>query len=405
MRLFSLVSTFSLWRATYARTFSRKTASRRIFRGAPEAGCAMRPFELFIRISMDIRFRRIYPGSGKDLTAARALLAAEGLDLDHDVSVLVAGSDGEEELVCCAGLARDVVKCVTIRADLRGEGLALPLMTEVTATAWEMGERDLFLYTKPENEPLFAGCGFVSLALVPGAAVLMENNKRRLPDYCRELETLRRPGEAVGLVMNCNPFTLGHRFLVMEAVRRADHVHLFVVREEGSEVPYEDRLALVRQGVAGIPDLTVHPGSVYLISRATFPSYFLKDAAEVDKAFTGIDIQIFRKYIAPALGITRRLVGTEPYSAITRRYNEDLAYWLATPDLAAPPVILEILERLTVDGEPVSASRVRELWRQGDENGIRRLVPETTYAYLQAHHPVGEGCQAPAACAFKEKTV
>lgn len=354
---------------------------------------------------MDVSFRRITVGPEKDLTEVRALLAADGLELDRDVSVLVAGYDGAGTLACCAGLARDVVKCVAIRADMRGEGLALPLMTEVTATAWEMGQKDLFLYTKPENEALFAGCGFIPLAKVPGAAVLMENNTRRLADYCRELEALKQPGEAAALVMNCNPFTLGHRFLAEEAAGETDHVHLFVVREDSSEIPYEDRLALVQQGVAGIANLTVHPGSVYLISRATFPSYFLKDAAEVEKAYTGIDIQIFRKYIAPSLGITRRFVGTEPHSAITRRYNEDLAYWLTAPDVAAPPVALEILERKTVGGEAISASRVRELWRRGDMDGLHPLVPETTYAYLQTHHPAGEGGHAPAEHLSKENTL
>ena len=335
----------------------------------------------------------------------RMLLAAEGLELDSSISVFIVGDDNAGKLACCAGLAHDVVKCVAIRADMRGEGLSLPLLTEVTATAWEMGQKNLFLYTKPENETLFAGCGFISLAAVPGVAVLMENNKRRLADYCRELEASKQPGEAAGLVMNCNPFTLGHRFLVEEAARRANRVHLFVVREDCSEFSYEDRLHLVQQGVADIPGVTVHPGSEYSISRATFPSYFLKDAADVENAHTGIDVQIFRKYLAPALGITHRFVGTEPHSAITRRYNEDLAYWLATPDVAAPPVTLEIIDRMAVDGEPVSASRVRQFWNAGDMERVRRLVPETTYMYLQTRHPAGAGERAPAKAASKEKTL
>jgi [citrate (pro-3S)-lyase] ligase len=335
---------------------------------------------------MDVTFRIIRPRPGADRTAVLALLAEDDLDLDKDVERIVTAVDADGRLVACAGLAGDVVKCVAIHKSARGEGLALPLMTEVVALAWEMGRKNLFLYTKPDNEALFKGCGFISLACVPGKAVLMENNKHRLADYCASLAGQRKPGAAVtGLVMNCNPFTLGHRYLVEEASKRTDWVHLFVVREDLSLFPYEDRLDLVRKGVADIANVTVHPGSVYIISRATFPAYFLKNAAVVDKAYTGIDIQIFRKYIAPALGITHRFAGSEPHSAVTSQYNEDMAFWLATPEVAAPPIAFAILPRKELDGEAISASRVRAAWRDNGIEAVRPMVPVSTYAYLESH--------------------
>lgn len=335
---------------------------------------------------MDVTFHITRPRPGADLSAIRDLLAEDGLDLDAGLELIVTAHDAEGSLVACAGLDRDVVKCVAIRKSARGEGLALPLMTEVTATAWDLGRKDLFLYTKPDNENLFKGCGFTPLASVPGKAVLMENNPRRLAEYCKALAALRKPGAAVaGLVMNCNPFTLGHRYLVEKAAGRTDWTHVFVVREDASLFPYADRLELVRGGLADIPNVTVHPGSVYILSRATFPAYFLKDAADVDKAYTGIDIQVFRKHIAPSLGITHRFAGSEPHSAVTCRYNEDMAYWLAAPEVAAPPVRFEVLPRLELDGEAISASRVRAAWRDKGLEAVRRMVPETTYAYLEKH--------------------
>lgn len=335
---------------------------------------------------MDVTFRTTRPRSGAGLSAICDLLAEDGLDLDPGLELMITAHDAGGGLMACAGLDRDVVKCVAIRKSARGEGLALPLMTEVMANAWDMGHKDLFLYTKPENETLFRGCGFTPLARVPGKAVLMENNPRRLAEYGEHLAALREPGlTAAGLVMNCNPFTLGHRYLVEEAAKRTDWAHVFVVREDASLFPYADRLELVRAGVAGIPNVTVHPGSVYILSRATFPAYFLKDAADVDKAYTGIDIQIFRKYIAPPLGITHRFAGSEPYSAVTRRYNEDMAYWLAAPEVDAPPVRFEVLPRLEKDGEVISASRVRAAWRDTGLESVRRMVPESTYEYLEKH--------------------
>lgn len=332
----------------------------------------------------DLQFGRTYVRPAADLAAVRALLAADGLDLDGDVEVVVTARNAAGALMGCAGIALDVVKCVAIAGEARGEGLALALMTEVVAAAWELGRKDLFLYTRPGNEALFAGCGFFTLAGVP-QAVLMENNRRRLAEYQGELRALRKPGKAVaGLVMNCNPFTLGHRFLVEQAAARCDWAHLFVVREDLSSFPYADRLDLVVKGVAGIPNVTVHPGSVYILSRATFPQYFLKDKAAVDRAYTGIDIQVFRKHIAPCLGITHRFAGTEPHSAVTRRYNEDMAHWLQTPQAAAPPIRFTEIPRMTIDGEAVSASRVRALLEEGSHDAVRRLVPESTYVYLQS---------------------
>ncbi len=338
---------------------------------------------------MDIRFQRHTVGPRSDFGAVRALLAEDDLELDKDVEVVITAHDEQGTLVGCGSIARDVLKCIAIAKSMRGEGLALPLMTELVATAWEMGRRDLFLYTKPDNEEMFSQCGFTTLAAVPGSAVLMENNKQRLPRYCRELAALRKPGERIaGLVMNCNPFTLGHRYLVEESARRCDWVHLFVVREDLSLFPYADRLTLIRQGTKDLPNVTVHPGSDYIISRATFPSYFLKDAAVIDKAYTGIDIQIFRRHIAPALGITHRFVGTEPLSAITQRYNEDMTHWLGSNAVDAPPIVFEILPRKELEGEPVSASRVRKLWIEQGVEAVRFLVPPTTFAYLGQHEEI-----------------
>lgn len=338
---------------------------------------------------MDIHFQRHTVGPKSDFTAVRALLAEDNLDLDKDVELVITAHDEHGALIGCGSIAADVLKCIAISKAVRGEGLALPLMTELVATAWELGRKDLFLYTKPDNEEMFSQCGFTTLASVPGAAILMENNKQRLPRYCEELAALRKPGDRIaGLVMNCNPFTLGHRYLVEESARRCDWVHLFVVREDLSLFPYLDRLSLIRQGTKDIPNLTVHPGSDYIISRATFPSYFLKDAAVIDRAYTGIDIQIFRRYIAPALGITHRFVGTEPLSAITRRYNDDMVYWLSSDAVNAPAITFEVLPRKEIGHEPISASRVRKLWIEQGVEAVRSLVPPSTFTYLSQHDDI-----------------
>ena len=176
--------------------------------------------------------------------------------------------------------------------------------------------------------------------------------------------------------MNCNPFTLGHRYLIEQAAKQVERLYVMVVREDCSLFAYTERKAMVEQGVADIKNVTVIDGSDYAISRATFPTYFLKrldDAADTQML---LDLDLFRHHIAPALGATVRFVGTEPTDQLTRRYNQLMHEALKD---------VRETDRLEKDGYAVSASRVRKAMEQGDMNTIRQLVPPTTLPYIIAH--------------------
>ncbi len=178
------------------------------------------------------------------------------------------------------------------------------------------------------------------------------------------------------VVMNCNPFTLGHRYLIEQAAKQVERLYVMVVREDCSLFAYTERKAMVEQGVADIENVSVIDGSNYAISRATFPTYFLKrldDAADTQML---LDLDLFRRHIAPALGATVRFVGTEPTDQLTRRYNQLMH-----------EAIKDVREtaRLEKDGYAVSASRVRKAMEEGDMNTIRQLVPPTTLPYIIAH--------------------
>ena len=221
--------------------------------------------------------------------------------------------------------------------------------------------------------------------------VLMENDATRLERYASFLTTLRRGGSKTGcIVMNANPFTLGHRYLIQQAAARCDWLHVFLVKEDTSRFPYEDRLALVRAGTADIPGLTVHRGSEYLISRATFPCYFIKEQGVIDHCYTEIDLQIFRQHIAPALGITHRFVGSEPFCTVTADYNRDMRRCLSDPAMDAPPIELVEIERVQYQGKAISASWVRQLLVKQQIATIGHLVPPTTFDYLQQMLPAGK---------------
>ena len=178
------------------------------------------------------------------------------------------------------------------------------------------------------------------------------------------------------VVMNCNPFTLGHRYLIKQAAKQVERLFVMVVREDCSLFAYAERKAMVEQGVAHLKNVTVIDGSEYAISQATFPTYFLKrldDAADTQML---LDLDLFRRHIAPALGATVRFVGTEPTDQLTRRYNE-LMHEVLTD--------VREISRLEKEGNAVSASRVRKAMEQGDMSTIRQLVPPTTLPYIIAH--------------------
>lgn len=316
------------------------------------------------------------------MSQVRYLLADSGLGMDSDIHMVVEALV-DNRLVGCAGLAANVIKCVAVDETFRGENLSARLLAEVENLALQQGHFHLFLCTRPCNEARFAHSGFWPLARSGNNAVLMENTPQGISRYCRQLAQLRQPGSMIGaIVMNANPFTLGHRHLVEQAANACDWLHLFVVREEASFFPFRERLAMVSAGVAHLSNVTVHEGSRYIISRATFPAYFLKETGKVQQAWSEIDVQIFRNYIVPALGITHRFVGSEPFCDITRQYNDTL-HRVLTDTVA----VVE-LPRIKAAGSAISASEVRRLLQTEQFSRIREIVPDTTFAHLQAHYGV-----------------
>ncbi|MBE8614511.1 [citrate (pro-3S)-lyase] ligase [Morganella morganii] len=301
------------------------------------------------------------------------------LEADCEMAIVV---EYQQRFVGCGAIAGNVLKCIAIDPQLQGEGVSMKLLTELLTLAYELGRSELFLFTKPCNAELFSGAGFWSIAQADDHAILMENSRERLTRYCRQLMMYRQPGRKIGaIVMNANPFTLGHRWLVEQAARQCDWLHLFLVKEDASCFSYQDRYTLIKKGIADIDKVTLHPGSAYLISRATFPGYFLKEQSVVDDCHCQIDLQLFRKRLAPALRITHRFVGTEPLCPLTRNYNQRMKVLLEEPG-DAPPVEVVELARVEKNGGPISASRVRELYWQRNWQAVATLVPPETLSFL-----------------------
>ncbi len=338
---------------------------------------------MFDDLDVEYLDRRFEPGAFGEV---ESFLATNGLDLEDGVEVFVVLRAGRR-IVACAGLEANIVKCVATDPLWRGEAISLRVVSEVVHLAHERGHSHLFLYTRPNNTAFFGGCGFRPIVEVPGLVTLMENTPIGIRRYCDSLRKLRRPGAVIGaVVINANPFTKGHRWLVERAAEACDWLHLFVVAEDASFFPYRDRYALVKAGVEDIERLTLHPGSEYMVSRATFSSYFFKEKNVVGDCFTAVDLLVFRDHIAPALGITHRYVGTEPFCPTTNKYNADMKYWLQADLSAAPPVTVVEIPRTEYGAVPISASEVRRLLAVSDFEHIERLVPPTTLQLLKANY-------------------
>lgn len=333
-------------------------------------------------MSDQYQFNPLIDPSVSALKELESLLRANSLRLESDLSQFIEARL-QGKLVGCAGLDGNVIKCVAIDKCHRGGSLSLRLLTEAMNLACRQGVDRLFLYTKPGNAPLFEGAGFTPLATVPGLVTLMESDPRGLANYCDELARLRRPGKAIGsIVMNANPFTLGHLYLIKQALNRCDWLHLFAVKQDASRFAYTDRLQLIRAGIKGLERITLHPGSAYTISKATFPTYFIKEQGLVNECTTALDLLLFRQSIAPVLGINVRFVGTEPFDPVTAKYNRDMKYLLSQGESSSPEIRVVELTRVDVDCAPVSASRVRKLLDEGNMDAVVRLVPQTTFDFL-----------------------
>lgn len=310
-----------------------------------------------------------------------AFLARHSLRWEEDIETAFGIFDFDERLLGCGCAAGSLLKCFAVERELRGQNALGPLVSALTQDRFARGFYELFVVTRARNEALFAGCGLYPVVRTE-ELVMLENRADGPRGYA---EAFLRPGDenaVVGaIVMNCNPFTLGHFYLAEQAAAQCDVLHLFVVEEDRSLFPTADRFRLVQEGAAGLPNARVHLSGHYMISAATFPKYFLKADEDAASLQSELDIRLFAESIAPALHITRRFVGEEPLDAATARYNEAMRRILPAYGIAC----IEI-PRKTADGEFISASRVRALLRAPETfSQALALVPPATQAYLKRH--------------------
>ena len=319
---------------------------------------------------------QIFPSDKYSLAQIDALLQREGITRDAHLDYICALRDGDDEIIATGSCFGATLRCFAVSSWHQGEGLLNEIISHLMQVQYARGNTHLFLYTKVTSARFFASLGFYEIARVDGTLVFMENRRSGFPNYLKNLEKTKSSGVSAALVMNANPFTLGHQYLVETAAKNCDTLHLFVLSEDASLVPFAVRKRLVQAGIAHIPGVVLHDSGPYIISSATFPSYFLKDEAAVIDGHARLDLAVFTR-IAQALNVTHRFVGEEPTSQVTGLYNKIMAQ-----ELPKAGVQCHVIPRREAGGKAISASTVRVALQNGDWDTLKALVPATTLDYF-----------------------
>ena len=348
--------------------------------------------------------------SHNDKTAIQsvtALLQAEGIRLDANLDYTCGMYDDEMNIIATGSCFGNTLRCLAVSSDHQGEGLMNQIISHLIEVQFNRGNTHLFLYTKCSSAKFFGDLGFYEIARIDGQIVFMENRRTGFKNYLKKLEdssaqqiqalteassdntadpksdhipqsTAATERKIAALVMNANPFTLGHQYLVEKAARENDLLHLFIVSEDASLVPFKVRKQLVMEGTAHLDNICYHDSGPYIISNATFPSYFQKDENAVIESHAMLDLTIFTE-IAQTLGINRRYVGEEPTSLVTGIYNQ-----IMSEKLPENGIECVIVPRKTDGEKAISASTVRQVIKDNDMDTLRKLVPESTLRYFES---------------------
>ncbi len=317
------------------------------------------------QIPLSLRFER---------ARAEEFLKRNGLRLE-EVDYYAGVFSSDDELLAAGGLQGNILKCIAVSDRLRDTGMGSRLISHLISTA-TAGHSTVRTFTKPSNLGIFESLGFRTIARAP-QALLMEMGNPGIDRYISYLSGFRRPGLNGAIVMNGNPFSKGHRYLIEQAAGQVDNLYVIMVGEDSSLFTTEERLAMATEGCRDLNNVTVCQGSTYAISTLTFPTYFIKEVSDAAPTQITLDLDLFATHIAPALGVSIRFVGSEPSDPLTELYNKLMHEQL-------PPEGIKVVEteRLQQEGLPVSASRIRSTTAELNLAEALDMVPSTTVPYI-----------------------
>lgn len=300
-------------------------------------------------------------------------------DIDYSIAVYDDGS-----IIATASKAKNILKCFAILDNYQGLGITNSLVKNIEDRMFKEGLYHFFIYTPSYNQTIFTKVGYQEIITSNGITIL-ENGNQHIKNFLYQMkENHKLKDEKKGcIIINANPFTNGHLYLIEEAARENDCLLVFVVTEDKSSFPFSVRMRLINEGTKHLNNVVILETGPYLISNATFPTYFLKRNTDVVSLQTKIDCDLFVTYYKSIFNITKRYIGTEPYCKVTDTYNQMMKKILPSNGVD----VIEIKRKKAL-GDAISASKVRSLIKNNDFPQIKSLVPKTTYDYLTSKEAI-----------------
>lgn len=312
-----------------------------------------------------------------------AFLQQFGLKYESDADLTLYIEDCDK-IVATVSACKYIIKCLAVNPDYRSENFAAQLVGEIIKRFHAEGIYYYQIFTKPEYQNLFLSLGFRALIQTDKVVVLEggEGNITSAIDamkvqmkYSLGMDSVNSQRDIGCVVINGNPFTNGHLQLCEYAAQRHKHVLVFILEEEGSYFTFKERYTMAYLALKPHGNILVLPSSKYIISKATFPGYFLKTVDESTAEYAKYDALIFLKYFIPMLGIQKRYVGEE-ISDYMRLYNQTLTEVLGDR--------VEVVPRFKDGKDVISASKFRSLIQEGKRDEAFEIIPRTNYAVVNA---------------------
>lgn len=297
------------------------------------------------------------------------------LEYEWDIEYAVIIRD-HNEIIATASVARNVMKCFLVKEEYKNQGLTNKLFYHLEQHLHEQNIYHYFVFTSPENEKIFTSLNMKRIVKTMNT-VLLEGGG----DINIELQNLKEQyqisnNKKACVIINANPMTLGHRYLIETAAQENKEVLVFVVSEDLSSFPFEDRFQIIKEATKDLENVKVLPSLSYLVSRLTFPKYFLKEDQLISSEQTLMDVLVYKEYYKKIFHIQRRYLGEEPYSFNTNKYNETLKDYLGDH--------ITIIKRKENNHTAISASTVRKLIKNNHLDKLSEYVPQATIDYLKS---------------------
>ncbi|HAH23633.1 MAG TPA: [citrate (pro-3S)-lyase] ligase [Prolixibacteraceae bacterium] len=312
-------------------------------------------------------------------------LGFEFIPSEVECSMIVYNLKGE--LVGTGSHLGRILKYVAVAPKFRDTTAFALIVTYMTEKLLKI-YKHTFVFTRPENSVRFVGLGYTEIASAPPLFTVLEFGFESIftyQDYLKSLKVPVKTSAVAAIVMNCNPFTNGHQFLIEKAAAENEIVYLFVVEEDLSAFPFQVRWELIRNGIAHLKNVVMVRGGMYIVSGTIFPAYFLKNEtiSDVMQKQAELDVRTFANYVVPVLGIKKRYVGTEIYCPTTSAYN--LAMKTILPSFGVEVVeVTRKANHLGADNSPdyISASKVRDAIKQDKLDEVLDFLPDSTRDFL-----------------------